>query len=98
MQRQVRRFEAEIVAADVDDAGLHACERVGDFHHRAAVAFDELDFVFGLGRDPLGDFGHEEVLHQGDVGVRPRMTRGDAQTDSLLRHGGGAGGGQRYDR
>ena len=33
------------IAADIDDAGLHALQRVGDLHHRAAVALDELDLV-----------------------------------------------------
>ena len=39
MQRQVGRLEAEAVAADVDDARLHALQRVGHLDHRAADAF-----------------------------------------------------------
>src|ERR1019366_97885 len=60
--------------ADVDDAGLHAFEHVGDFDHGAAITLDEFHLVFCLFGDPLGDFGHEEVPQQRDVSVRRRMT------------------------
>ena len=73
MQRQVGRLEAEAIAADIDNAGLHTFERIGDLHHGAAITLDELDLVFGLLSDALGNLGHEKVLHQVDVGIRRRM-------------------------
>ena len=85
MQRQIGRLEAKAIAADVDDAGLYAFQRVGDLHHGATIAFYELNFIFGLFGDPLGYFRDEEALHQRDIGVGRRMARGDAQTDDLLR-------------
>jgi hypothetical protein len=81
VQRQVRRLEAEAVAADVDDAALHALERVGHLDHRAAVALDEIDGVLGFLLHPLRDFGDEEALHEVDVGVDGRVSRRDPQLD-----------------
>ncbi len=90
MQRQVGGLEAEIIAADVDDAGLHPFKGVGHFNDGAAVAFDEFDFVLGAGGDALHDLGNEKVLHEGNVGIGRRVTRGDTQLDVL-----GSGRGQR---
>ncbi len=95
MQRQVGRLEAEAVAADVDDSALHALERVGDLHHGAAVALDELDLVRGARGDALGHLRHEERVHEIDVGVHHRMAGGDAQLDVLRPCRGGRGCGQR---
>jgi hypothetical protein len=83
VQGQVGRLEAEAIAADVDDARLHALQRVGDLHHGAAVALDELHLVLGALGDALGHLRHEKVLHQVDVGVDGRVAGGNAQPDVL---------------
>jgi len=68
-----------------DDAGLNGFQGVGDLHHRAAVAFDELNLVLRAFGDALGHLGHEEVLHQIDVGIDRRMTGRNPEPDVLLR-------------
>jgi hypothetical protein len=81
MQRQVGGLEAEAIAADVDDARLHAFERVGHLHDRSTVPLDELHLVLGACRDALRHLGHEEVLHEVHVRVGRRVAGGNAQLD-----------------
>ena len=81
IERQVGGFKAKAVTADVDQTGLHAFERVRHLDHGAAVTFNKFNFVRGAGSHALGDFGHKEVLHQVDIGIGRRVTRGDTQPD-----------------
>jgi hypothetical protein len=92
MQGKVGGLEAEAKAADIDDAGLHAFEGVRHLDHGPAIALDELELVLGALGDAFRHLGHEEILHQVDVGVHRRVTRGDAEPDVFgMRRGRAAG-------